>query len=378
MVSAFALISTIGAATGAIIGLFLSPIPTNAGFYTYLASIFPELIGFSPAFNHGIEWQYTFEELYETCPNLISGQRALVTGANSGVGYETAKALAKCGVHVTMACRTPKKCTAAAEKIRAESKDNGFDNQVDTMTVDTSSLKSVQTFSNEYLAKYDTGDGAALDILYLNAGIGSTNSPKKLALSEDGIELMFATNYVGHHLMYRLLEPFVLKSKMARIVQTSSSASFNTFNHKVATSLDVLNSSPPGKDMTNYGQSKLAQILWVKYLTKRNKSNNVNNVYANVCHPGAVDTGIWDKNGHIPELLKRYINYLRRNVMWTTEEGALTQLYLGVATDKLAADDIRGMYYHPQAQEVVNPLSLDEKLQSDLWKFSDELVSKFL
>ena len=127
----------------------------------------------------------------------------MITGANSGVGYETAKALAKCGVHVTMACRNQKRCDTAAEEIRAVSKDNGYDNEISTTIVDTSKLKSVYSFSKEFVSKHENDD-RALDMLYLNAGIGAkphSQSP----LSEDGIEFVFATNYVGHHLMHRLL-----------------------------------------------------------------------------------------------------------------------------------------------------------------------------
>ena len=355
-------------------GVLISPIPKNLGLYTYIASKVPALVGLTPAFHHGIEWNYTFDKLYNTCTD-IQGQNALITGANSGVGYETAKALAKCGVHVTMVCRNPKKCDAAAEIIREASADNGYENAVTTMTADTSKLASVQKFAKEFLSMYNEED-KALDMLYLNAGIGG-NSSNENRLSEDGIELVFATNYVGHHLMYRLLEPLLLKSKMARVVQTSSSASFNTFGWKVATSLEQLNEFDWWKSNTDfrfYGQSKLAQIIWAKHLTKRLGTNS--NIYVNAAHPGAVDTPIW-KNENI-ERYERIITYFRKNKMWTAEEGALTQIYLGAAVKEIKDKDIRGKYFHPQVQEMVNPLSLDEKIQEDLWTFSDELVAKYL
>lgn len=130
--------------------------------------------------------------------------------------------------------------------------------------------------------------------------------------------------------------------------------------------------------MQLYGQSKLAQIIWAKHLTKLLGDDS--NVYVNACHPGAVNTSIWDKGDmeKIPSFVIKFVNHLRRNVMWTGEEGALTQLFLGVATNKLVAKNIRGKYFHPQAEEVVNPLSLDETLQKELWEFSDALVAKFL
>ncbi len=387
----------------------MSPIPTKIGFYRFLASKRPDLVGLSPAFHHGVEWQYTFDELYDKdCPKLV-GQNALITGANSGVGYETAKALAKCGVHVTMACRNPKRCAKAADKIREEAKAKANDNEIITMTVDTSSLQSVQNFSREFLSM-NQEKGRALDMLYFNAGILSANSPTdnnvngrgsgsgsgsgsddNTILSEDGIEMVFATNYLGHHLMYKLLKPLLLQSKLARIILVASSASFETFDYKVATSLETLNGEKRKDYWQTYGQTKLAQIMWAKYLTKLlddeakdedNNSSSNNNIHVNACHPGAVDTYIWEKGHHSSELwpdaLIKFNNYMRKNAMWTPEEGALTQLYLGVAVDQLVERDIRGRYFHPQAQEVVNTLSLDEKVQKDLWEFSDELVAKFL
>lgn len=373
VVSSLSKITIIGVITAIAVRFLLSPIPKNLGLYTFLASKFPELIGTSPAFHHGVEWKYDFDKLYNSCSD-IQGQNALITGANSGVGFETAKALAKCGVNVTMGCRNPKKCNAAAQEVREYSKNNGYDNVVSTMIVDTSKLKSVQSFAEEYLSIHDDG---ALDMLYLNAGIGGNNSSKE-RLSDDGIELVFATNYVGHHLMYRLLEPLLLKSKMARVIQTSSSTSFTSFPWKVATSLEQLNDFRyKAIDFRFYNQSKLAQILWAKHLTKRLGSDS--NIYVNAGHPGAVDTGIWLKNKTFDFLkLQGFVTFLRHNIMWTAEEGALTLLYLGAAVQEIKDKDIRGKYYHPQAQEVINPLSLDETLQEDLWKFSDELVAKFL
>ena len=68
---------------------------------------------------------------------------------------------------------------------------------------------------------------------------------------------------------------------------------------------------------------------------------------------------------------------VKNKLLWSSLEGALTELYLGVAVDQLKAKNIRGKYFHPQSVEVVNPLALDEKLQDDMWSFCDELVSPF-
>lgn len=374
MMIAMKILSILVAAISIGVGLLFSPIPGNLGLYRWIASKNPAFIGLSPAFHRGVAWKYTFEELYR---NELKGQTAVVTGANSGMGYETSLALGRLGASVTLACRNAGKCEAAAATILSDPRYGG--GKIATMTLDTSSLRSVQAFAQEYIKNHD-GEESSIDMLYLNAGmVGTSKDDGSLPLSEDGIELTFATNYLGHHLLYTLLEPLVLKSSMARVVVTSSGASFGTsLPYNVATSLEILNNASHKKDWNElYNRSKLAQILWVKELTRR--LGNKSNVYANAANPGAVDTPIWIKNPLIPQFLQRtLILWWRRNAFWTAEQGALTMLYLGVATDQLARDNVRGKYFHPQAQEVVNPLAMDQLLQEKLWNFSGNLVSKFV
>ena len=364
---------TAGATIAAVaVGLLLSSIPTKLGFYRWLATRDPSNprgIGMFPAWNYGVEWGYTFEQLYRSD---LTGQTAIVTGANAGIGYEISLALARLGASVTLACRSPKKCLQAAERIRSDSRYKG---KVTPMTVDVSSLKSVKEFAQNYLKENKT-----LDMLFLNAGIGSqhSNNDKSFPLSEDGIELVFATNVVGHHLLYKKLEPALLKSDMARVVLTSSCNSFRTFEYCVATDLDTLN----GVEVTTansgliYGQSKLAQILWAKHLTR--KLGPSSNVYVNAGHPGAVNTEIFDKIPSLYRMVRVAFKVLREKAMWKPEEGALTLLYLGVATEVLKEKNIRGKYFHPQSVEVINPMSLDEVLQDKLWSFCEDLVKDFV
>jgi len=353
-------------------------IPKKLGFYRWLTTLRPPEIGLTPAHHYGIEWKYTFEELYNSSQNNLSGQTALITGANSGVGYETALALARLGCSsVTIACRNERKCEVAANKIRSDDRFDSKITTIHTMLVDMSSLKSVRNLAANYSKFHNQ-----LDMLYLNAGVASVKSAQ---LSEDGIQKLFATNYLGHHLLYRLLEPIVMNSTLPRIIVTSSAASFETYDYKVATDLQTLNKQDH-HDFKMYGQSKLAQILWVKELhrqtrTSTNSKTSSPSLYVNAVHPGAVDTGIWDNvvaNNKFSTTMQSIINFFRKNVMWNSAEGALTMLYLGVATDQLVHKNISGKYFHPQAQEVVNPLSLDEVLQKKLWQFSDELIKDFV
>lgn len=372
-----------------LVGLILSPIPRNFGLYRWIASKDATWIGFTPAFlDKQKPWGYTFDEL--ELVHRLTGQNALVTGANSGIGYEIALGLARLGASsVTLACRTTQRCEMAAARIRADSKNGGESSNssiITTMTIDTSSLSSVKNFGTKFVEMMNNNENThQLDMLYLNAGVGGVGAADEegfVKISEDGIELVFATNHVGHHLLYKYVEPLLLKSKMARVVLTSSGSSFGTFDYKVATDLKTLNGvnikSPRHNALNVYGQSKLAQILFAKELTRRLGEQSNNHVYVNAAHPGAVNSAIWDKNPLLHPSIMGIVNYLRKNVMWTTAEGALTLLYLGVATDQLQDKAIRGKYFHPQSQEVVNPLAMDEELQKRLWEFSDELVKDFL
>ncbi len=410
-----------------VFAFLMTPYPRRLGLYAFLFSFDVGSVGLMPAYYpRGEEqWAFNYQHLYgdggalneksaKGFRNRLLGQTALVTGANSGVGFETALALARLGVSVTMACRNPAKCEVAANKIRQDElllqrakMDRGIvdpstASDITTMTVDTSSLKSVRKFCQEFLARTDDGNGSPkpLDMLYLNAGIIFWPEGDSLKLSEDGIENVFATNVVGHHLMYRLLEPSIYRSDEmrktpARIVLTSSAASLDTrYPYKVATDLETLNNEKP-RGMGSYAPSKLAQVLWAKELTsqldaKANASSDPNSiVYVNSAHPGAVATNIWKTVplDRLPfgvgKLIEEFMNTATK-LMWTSEEGALTLVYLGTAVDDLQTKKIRGKYFHPQSILIEDHPAASDKdpetkiLQEKLWKFLEELVADFL
>lgn len=401
----------------------LTPFPRKLGLYESISHIHPFLPGLLPFLISSEEqWGFTFQELYgdggysdiaakKKYRNRLWGQTAIVTGANSGIGYEISLALARLGVSVTMACRSPSRCEAAAKRIREDeivvrrgNEDRGVANPgsaVVTMIVDTSSLRSVKTFCHEFQARNDDAEGnrLPLDMLFLNAGIGfaGKNEDGSLPLSEDGIEMTFATNIVGHHLMYRLLEPSIrrsdeLRRTPARIVQTSSALNYlNTLPYHVATDLETLNSDQGG---SLYAQSKLAQILWAKELTSRldadaNNTDPNSIVYVNAAHPGGVATNIWHEKEFVilPWRAKAAKFWMRcfTSFMWMPEEAALTLIYLGTAVEQLQKENVRGRYFHPQTKEMKEhklfPKDNGQQtniLQENVWKFLDELVADFV
>lgn len=140
--------------------LLLSPIPKQLGLYRLHASLHPKWIGLMPAHTYGVEWGYTVEELRSSGCDQVRGQTALVTGANSGIGYEIAKKLANCGVDVTLACRSATKCDDAVERIRNNISDSNKNNKNDvsltTMIMDMSSLESVRDACKAYVETMTT------------------------------------------------------------------------------------------------------------------------------------------------------------------------------------------------------------------------------
>ena len=367
-----------------LIGVILfTPIPKNLGIYRWYAThIDHSFIGFAPAFLHDVPYGFTFDELYLLD---LTGQTAIVTGANSGIGYAMTKALYTLGADVTMTCRNMDKCHAAAASIRS-SVDSSKERSttLTTMVLDTNSLASVRDFGRSYLEQQNS-----LDMLFLNAGgVGYVDKVNKKCVptNSDNIEVTFATNFVGHHLLFRYLQPLLESSKhIGRVVSTTSMASYRSYTYLVATNLTALNGclEPYEKNGVHYsyGQSKLAQLLWTKYVaTKVLKPTS--NIYINAFHPGIVASNIFYNAFdmiHAPQLLYTMYDWLSRETFWTPFEGALTGLYLGTNTNALGKHNIRGQYYHPQTIPIFDhPYMNETVLQEELWYFTEELVKDFL
>jgi len=381
---------------------FATPLPRHMGFWEFLFGLEPAFVGLYPwTIRSKSHWKYSFEDLYKV-PNKLDGQHAIVTGANSGIGYEISLALARLGAIVTMACRNPQKCEQAALQIRNDDLvvQNQKQNNVHTMMVDVSSLQSVRTFCELYRKRTKN---APLDMLFFNAAIKypvETSESKRtengLILSENGIEQVFATNVVGHHLMYRLLHPSIYhkeRTTPVRIVLTSSAVSYlNEFPYKVATDLETLNGVTDPHDPNLYHQAKLAQVLWAKELTSRRwKDANIFGdnpnrvVYVNSANPGAVATKIWHEHANLNTAWSLF-NTIHQTLMWTPEEAALTPLYLGTAVEELQQNNILGQYFHPQATRMDDHILFQDgdnklqtqRLQDKMFDFLDELVRDFV
>lgn len=374
----------IAAIAAIILGLLLSPLSRQYPIFTWLARFDDSLIGLIPSLSPPQpSWGYTFDQLQHVD---LRGQVALVTGGNSGIGFEISKALSRRGASVTLGCRSPQRCFKAVDEIRSDKLYSGA--PVSPLIIDMSKLIKVQ-----HAAKTFSHTNDKLDMLFLNAGIFQDESNP---LSDDGIETTFATNVVGHHLLYRLLEPLLLNSTMARVVSTSSLAGLqfpflplSKAEIQITTSVQELNDWKPAivfnwrpefiRPFFKYGRSKLAQVLWSKALTRRLGKDS--SIYVNAANPGAVKTPMTThKYAHpmTPKVILDLYTKLVSSLVWTSEEGALTELYLGVATEDIQEKQLRGKYFHPQSVEVVNPYAENEELQENVWQLFEGLVEKFL
>ena len=369
-ISPGSLVSLTVALTAIGVGILLSPIATQTGIFRPVPLLHPSLIGLIPAVTPRDQWRYTFEQFHSVD---LRGQSALITGANSGLGFSVAKMLSQRGAAVTLGCRNPQRCFQACDAIRTDANYSGA--PLSPLMIDVSSLKSVQSAAKMFLR-----DNEKLDMLYLNAGIISagTNDDGTLPLSKDGVEMVFATNVLGHHLLYNLLLPALTKSTMSRVVLTSSLASFDSHSYGVATDLERLNGAKSSvfRSFRIYGHSKLAQILWTKAATEH--LDDASTIYINAMNPGAVRTSLMNKNPYFPKFLTDIKSWVEERLIWSAEEGALTLLYLGAALDEIKEKNIRGEYFHPQALRVVNPKADDEALREKLWAFCEDLVKDFI
>ncbi len=194
----------------------------------------------------------------------------IITGANSGIGKAAALKFAKEGYTVIMACRNIQLSEKTRDDIITESKNIN----VDLMKLDISSFKSINKFCSEYKSKY-----GRLDILIHNAGYFN-HGEKECKISEDGIELTFATNVFGPYLMTNLLLDVLLNSENPRILNACSTNIKHFFDEKRKLDLDNLQGELKGKKKNDvykmYGDSKMALLILTFKMAEEFKNHNIN------------------------------------------------------------------------------------------------------
>ncbi len=288
----------------------------------------------------GFGFETTAEEV--TAGLDLSGKTYLVTGANSGIGHETARVLALRGAHVIAAARTEQKAIDALTAI-------GHDGT--PLAAELSEPSSVR----EAVATVQKS-GVALDGIIANAGI--------MALPElnlhHGIELQFLTNHVGHFMLVTGLLGQLAND--GRVVVLSSGA------HRMAPAggidFDNLDGSQSYAGWTAYGRSKMANILFAKQLAKQLGASQT----ANAVHPGVIATNLLRHRDDGDAVL----DSIGRDNLKSVGQGAATQVYVAVHPDAAA---ITGEYFADVNVAPTKPPADDEALAERLWSWTEGFVA---
>jgi NAD(P)-dependent dehydrogenase (short-subunit alcohol dehydrogenase family) len=285
-----------------------------------------------------------------------SGRVVVITGANTGLGYETAAALAEHGAHVVLAVRNLDKGKDAAARITA----TGPRGEVALQELDLTSLESVRAAAEQLRADHDH-----IDLLINNAGVMWT--PK--SNTKDGFELQFGTNHLGHFAFTGLLLDRLLPVAGSRVVTVSS------IGHRILADIhfDDLQWEHSYNRVAAYGQSKLSNLLFTYELQRRLASHGT--TIASAAHPGGSKTEL---ARHLPGWTTPIYSVLEPLIAQDAAIGALPTLR--AATD---AAVIGGQYYGPDGfaetrgyPKVVSSSkkSHDADLQRRLWSVSEELT----
>ncbi|KAK4400794.1 Short-chain dehydrogenase, chloroplastic [Sesamum angolense] len=285
-----------------------------------------------------------------------SGLTAVVTGASSGIGTETTRVLAMCGVHVIMAVRNVDSGRKVKETIVKEIPDA----KIDVMELDLGSFASIRKFASEY-----NSSGCPLNILINNAGVMAP----PFMLSQENIELQFATNHLGHFLLTNLLLDNMKKTaceshKEGRIVNLSSEG--HRYAYREGVRFDKINDSSSYYSIFAYGQSKLANILHANELARRLKEEGVA-ITANSLHPGAIATNLLRHHGFIEGAVNWVGKYFLKNI----PQGAATTCYVALHPQ---VKGVSGEYFADSNIGKASALAKDAELAKKLWDFSLKLT----
>ncbi len=279
---------------------------------------------------------------------VMKDKLVLITGANSGIGKETARGLAAMGATLIMACRNLEKAAPVRDAIIEETGNAG----VSLMHVDLASLESIRTFAHEFAGAY-----TCLDVLINNAG---TFSPTRQE-TQDGFEKTMGTNHLGPFLLTHLLLPFLIEAPSARVVNVSSGAAFFGKIH-----LDDLQMTK-SYGMVGFGAyaaSKLANVFFTQELAQRLEGTRIT---VNAAHPGVVSTNIWPDSNWLWSFGDRILSRF-----WiSAEEGARTVIY---AATSASLEGITGKFLADEQVREVKGNCRDVTLQKALWRASEQLT----
>jgi NAD(P)-dependent dehydrogenase (short-subunit alcohol dehydrogenase family) len=295
---------------------------------------------------------------FENIPGL-KGKTIIVTGGNSGLGYESVKAFAQKGAKVILACRNTEK----GEKAKNEIMLTNITGEIIVMKIDLMDLTSVRDFASQFNRNY-----SKLDVLMNNAGIMATPNYK----TNDGFEAQLGTNHLGHFALTGLLLDVLRSTPGSRVVNVSSLA------HKSG-EMDfndlMFEKGRKFKTMKAYGQSKLANLLFTYELQRYFETNRIDSISV-AAHPGGSNTRL---AGHLEESgFMKFISKIARGIMQSAEIGALPQIRASVdpnvnGGEYYGPDRFFGVFGYPVLVKST-PASHNIYDAKKLWELSEKLT----
>jgi NAD(P)-dependent dehydrogenase (short-subunit alcohol dehydrogenase family) len=296
----------------------------------------------------------------EDMPDL-AGATIVVTGGNSGIGFEAAKQFARRGARVVLACRDPGRAKQAIEAIAREHPGAALE----VLPLDLASLASVRSFAERFRSEHDE-----LNILCNNAGVMALPQRR----TADGFEMQLGTNHLGHFALTGLLLDRLLATPKARVVTVSS-----TVHRAGRIRFDDLQSEKSYAPWRAYGQSKLANLLFAYELQRRLEARGAD-VISVACHPGYAATNLQFAGPRMSgsAWMERVMRLSNRLFSQSSAMGALPTLYAATASETRGGDYIGpGRLVETKGPPVrvrSNARSHDREVATRLWQVSEALT----
>lgn len=279
----------------------------------------------------------------------------LITGANDGIGRATAERLAARGAHLVLACRDEAKGQQVAHAITSLTGNH----RIDTLPLDLASFASIRAAADEFLSEHPK-----LDVLINNAGVYTDQFQR----TEDGYELQFQVNHLGHFLLTMALLPAIkCCCNCSRVINVSSA-----LHQKGTLDFNWLQQVPEDRVYNGtraYAQSKLANVLFTMELDRRFGEE----LTTNCLHPGVVGTRLANKYA---KPITRAVWTLYKPFAARPDEGANTSVYLAASPE---VRDVSGRYFDEhQCLQKPSSLARNPNLARRLWEYSEAAVADFL
>jgi NAD(P)-dependent dehydrogenase (short-subunit alcohol dehydrogenase family) len=281
--------------------------------------------------------------------NRMLNKIVLITGANSGIGKETARVLAERGATIIMICRNKERGEAALQELKEKTHSNNFE----LLIADLANPESIRNIVTEFKEKYDR-----LDVLINNAGL----TLNERIITPLGYEKTFAINHLGHFLLTQLLLETLKKSAPSRIINVSSAA-----HHTANLKFNDINQKSHYRGFIAYSNSKLANLLFTYELARRLEGTGVT---VNALHPGFVKSN-FGKGGR--NKIFKALFVIARLFAISVEKGAKTSIYLASSPK---VEGVTGKYFVKCKPVKSSDASYKLESQKRLWELSEHIFKE--